>query len=101
MAFSANHSKTFLKKKDLIPVSFIGFPYPPKAIETPIGSEAVIHEFTDPERKAFLSQSLYPRELNKPTTPIYARGIDDKSTEVETRFLSKDDNFSGDVSGVS
>ena len=81
--------------------SLLGFPYPPKAIETPIGSEAVIHEFTDPERKAFLSQSLYPRELNKPTTPIYARGIDDKSTEVETRFLSKDDNFSGDVSGVS
>ncbi len=81
--------------------SLLGFPYPPKAIETPTGSEAVIHEFTDPERKAFLSQSLYPRELNKPTTSIYARGIDDKSTEVETRFLSKDDSFSGDVSGVS
>ena len=81
--------------------SLLGFPYPPKAIETQAGSEAVIHEFTDPERKAFSSQSLYPRELNKPTTPIYARGIDDKSTEVDTRFLSKDDDFSGEVSGVS
>jgi len=81
--------------------SLLGFPYPPKAIDTPNGSEAVITEFTDPERKAFSSQSLFPREINKPTTSIYARGVDDKSTEVETKYYSKEATFSGQESGCT
>ena len=81
--------------------SLLGFPYPPKAVATENGSEAVITEFTDPERKAFSSQSLFPREINKPTTPIYARGVADKSTEVETRYYPVDGTFSGQESGIS
>ena len=83
------------------PISLKGFPYPPKDVEVQQGSEAVIHEFTDSEKKSFLSQSLFPREIDKPTTSIYARGVKDTSTEVETKFYSKEDSFDGNNSGVS
>ena len=71
------------------PKSLIGFPYPPKKIETKSGAEAVITEFNDTDKKAFLSQSLYPREINKPTTSIYARGVDDESTGSSTQDISE------------
>ncbi len=83
------------------PISLKGFPYPPKDVEVQQGSEAVIHEFTDSEKKSFLSQSLFPREIDKPTTSIYARGVKDTSTEVETKFYSKEDSFDGNISGIS
>ena len=65
--------------------SLDSFPFPPKeVIETPAGAEAVITAYTDnPERKAISavishasagSKSLYPREIDVPTTSRYARG---------------------------
>ena len=58
------------------------FPYPPKSVEYKAGQEAVITPFSHEERVALTSQSLYPREKNKPTTPIYARGKGDASVNV-------------------
>ena len=48
------------------------------------GGEAEISSYTDEERKAFASQSLYPRELDVPTTSKYARGEGDSSSSATT-----------------
>ena len=63
------------------------FPFPPKEVKTKAGGEAEITPYTDDERKNFGSihyeqgsGSLYPRELNKPTTSKYARGSEDSTS---------------------
>jgi len=59
------------------------FPYPPKSVEYKAGQEATVTNYTHDERIALpQSQSLYPREINRPTTPIYARGKADSTTKV-------------------
>ena len=58
------------------------FPYPPKSVEYKAGQEATITNYTHDERIALQSKSLYPREINRPTTPIYARGKADSTTKV-------------------
>lgn len=67
------------------------FPFPPKEVKTKAGGEAEITPYTDDERKNFGSihyeqgsGSLYPRELNKPTTSKYARGSEDSTSEATT-----------------
>ena len=52
------------------------------------GQEVEIEEWDrdlDERVALFRSKFLYPREKNKPTTSIYARGSEDSSSEVETR----------------
>lgn len=66
-------------------VSLTAFPYPPKSISARSGYEATILEYTNEERKAFASKSLYPRELDRPTTSKYARGKRDTTTQIETQ----------------
>ena len=69
------------------------FPYPPKEIKTISGGEAVITPYSDTDRKAIPdSQSLYPREVNKPTTSKYARGSEDSSASAETVGIIADKN---------
>ena len=58
------------------------FPYPPKSVEYKAGQEAIVTSYTHDERIALQSKSLYPREVNRPTTPIYARGKEDSTTKV-------------------
>ena len=58
------------------------FPYPPKSVEYKAGQEAIVTPYTHDERIALQSKSLYPREVNRPTTPIYARGKEDSTTKV-------------------
>ena len=60
------------------------FPFPPKTVKTVSGGEALVTPFTDTERKAEPGGSLYPRELNKPTTSKYARGSEDSSASAAT-----------------
>jgi hypothetical protein len=74
------------------PATMTAFPFPPKNIETVSGGEVKITEYTDVERRSqsFLSgaaansweQFQNPRNINVPTTSIYARGEDDDSTKV-------------------
>ena len=66
------------------PTNLTSFPFPPKSISIVTGGEAEISSYTDKERKAFTSQSLYPRELNVPTTSKYARGEGDSSSLATT-----------------
>ena len=66
------------------PTNLTSFPYPPKSISIVTGGEAEISSYTDEERKAFTSQSLYPRELDVPTTSKYARGEGDSSSLATT-----------------
>jgi len=76
------------------PATMTAFPFPPKNIETVSGGEVKITEFTDAERrsKSFLGGSAAnsweefqnPRNINVPTTSVYARGEDDDSTKVNT-----------------
>ncbi len=76
------------------PATLTAFPFPPKNIETVSGGEVKITEFTDAERrsKSFLGGSAAnsweefqnPRNINVPTTSVYARGEDDDSTKVNT-----------------
>ena len=40
------------------------------------------------------SQSLYPREINRPTTPIYARGNDSTTKVIEGTDTNKTDTAS-------
>ena len=66
------------------PASMTAFPFPPKNIESVSGGEVKITEFTDAERRSqsYLSgvaansweQFQNPRNINVPTTSIYARG---------------------------
>ena len=61
--------------------SLDAFPFPPKKIEIISGGEATITKWGDVARKAIAgSQSLYPREVNVPTTSRYARGDDDSTS---------------------
>ena len=65
-----------------------GFPYPPKNVKVVKGQEVEIEEWDrdlESNRNTIQSKFLYPREKNKPTTSIYARGSEDSSSEVETR----------------
>ena len=74
------------------PATMTAFPFPPKNIETVSGGEVKITEFTDAERRSqsYLGGSAAnsweqfqnPRNINVPTTSIYARGEDDDSTKV-------------------
>jgi hypothetical protein len=76
------------------PATMTAFPFPPKNIETVSGGEVKITEFTDVERRSqsYLGGSAAnsweqfqnPRNINVPTTSIYARGEDDDSTKVNT-----------------
>ena len=76
------------------PATMTAFPFPPKNIETVSGGEVKITEYTDVERrsKSFLpglaanswEQFQNPRNINVPTTSVYARGEDDTSTKVNT-----------------
>ena len=66
------------------PTNLTSFPFPPKSISIVTGGEAEISSYTDEERKAFASQSLYPRKLNVPTTSKYARGEGDSSSSATT-----------------
>ena len=63
-------------------INLQAFPYPPKEITLKAGQEATVTNYKHDERIDFLSKSLYPREKNKPTTPIYARGKGDSSSDV-------------------
>ena len=68
--------------------SLKGFPYPPKNVKVVKGQEVEIEEWDrdlELNRNTIQSKFLYPREKNKPTTSIYARGSEDSSSEVETR----------------
>ena len=58
------------------------FPYPPKSLQYTAGQEATVTNYKHDERIDLLSKSLYPREINRPTTPIYARGKEDSTTNV-------------------
>ena len=58
------------------------FPYPPKSLEYNAGQEAIVTNYDHDDRISLQSKSLYPREINRPTTPIYARGQDDATTQV-------------------
>ena len=76
------------------PATMTAFPFPPKNIETVSGGEVKITEYTDAERRSqsFLpglaanswEEFQNPRNINVPTTSIYARGEDDDSTDVNT-----------------
>jgi len=68
--------------------SLKGFPYPPKNVTVVKGQEVEIEEWdrdSETERASIQSKFLYPRERNKPTTSIYARGRGDTTSEVETK----------------
>lgn len=58
------------------------YPFPPKSVSYKAGREAIITDYTHDERIVLSSQSLYPRELDKPTTSIYARGESDSTSNV-------------------
>jgi hypothetical protein len=64
--------------------SLNGFPYPPKEIVLELGApEAVVTNYGGEERLGIpLSRSLYPREINVPTTSRYARGKRDASSKL-------------------
>ena len=63
-------------------INLQAFPYPPKSVEYKAGQEATVTNYKHDERIDLFSKSLYPREKNKPTTPIYARGKGDSSSDV-------------------
>jgi len=77
-------------------ISLMGWPFPPKDLTFKAGGEVEIDEYTNEERKDLSGQSLYPRELNKPTTSIYARGVGDTSTGLPDAGIigSKNSNLS-------
>ena len=59
------------------------------------GKEVIITEYTNEERQAFTSKSLYPRLKNEPTTSRYARGEADASAKTDTEGIiaSKNKNL--------
>ena len=77
-------------------ISLMGYPFPPKDLEFLAGKEVSITEHTNEERQELSGKSLYPRELNKPTTSIYARGVKDDSTGLPDAGIigSKNSNLS-------
>ena len=95
-------------KKGVTGKSLDAFPFPPKKIELPSGAEAVVSAYSNPERKSIGdstassgSQSLYPREINVPTTSRYARGKNDSTSNISSVGIfsvRKDLARSGDFS---
>ena len=73
--------------------SLEGFPFPPYNIELRAGQEATITNYSDENRDAggpwhnAKSRSLYPRNINLPTTSIYARGMSDSSSLVKMNSI--------------
>ena len=76
-------------------ISLTGWPYPPKKLSFKDGKEVIITEYTNEERQAFTSKSLYPRLKNEPTTSRYARGEADASAKTDTEGIiaSKNKNL--------
>ena len=76
-------------------ISLTGWPFPPKELQGAAGKEVTIIEYTNEERQALDGKSLYPRNINEPTTSRYARGEGDDSSKVETEgiFASKNKNL--------
>ena len=76
-------------------ISLTGWPYPPKELSFKDGKEVTITEYTNEERQAFVSKSLYPRLKNEPTTSRYARGEADASAKTDTEGIiaSKNKNL--------
>ena len=76
-------------------ISLMGWPYPPKELSFKDGKEVTIAEYTNEERQAFVSKSLYPRLKNEPTTSRYARGEADASAKTDTEGIiaSKNKNL--------
>ena len=76
-------------------ISLVGWPYPPKKLSFKDGKEVIITEYTNEERQALSSQSLYPRLKNEPTTSRYARGEADASAKTDTEGIiaSKNKNL--------
>jgi hypothetical protein len=71
-------------KKGVSGQSLDSFPFPPKGIETPAGAEAVITDYSNLQRKNEPGGSLYPREIDVPTTSRYARGKNDSTSNIDT-----------------
>jgi len=76
-------------------ISLVGWPFPPKTFKAKAGKEVTITEYTNEERQALSSKSLYPRNINEPTTSRYARGEADASAKTETEGIiaSKNKNL--------
>jgi len=72
--------------------SLNSYPFPPKIIETAGGKEAVVSAYTNKERLSEPGGSLYPREINKPTTSRYARGRNDSSTKLDSKNIISSKN---------
>ena len=84
-------------------ISLVGWPYPPKSFIAKAGKEVTITEYTNEERQALTSKSLYPRNINEPTTSRYARGEADASAKTETEGIiaTKNKNLlSGTITSV-
>ncbi len=73
-------------------ISLMGYPFPPKELLFGAGKEVSITEYTNEERQDLIGKSLYPRELDKPTTSIYARGVKDSSTGLPSAGIIGDKN---------
>ena len=76
-------------------ISLVGWPFPPKELKGAAGKEVTIIEYTNEQRQDLAGKSLYPRNLNEPTTSRYARGEGDDSSKVETEgiFALKNKNL--------
>jgi len=76
-------------------ISLTGWPFPPKELKGAAGKEVTIIEYTNEERQELTGKSLYPRNINEPTTSRYARGEGDDSSKVETEgiFALKNKNL--------
>ena len=76
-------------------ISLVGWPFPPKTFKAKAGKEVTITEYTNEERQALSGKSLYPRNINEPTTSRYARGEADASAKTETEGIiaSKNKNL--------
>ena len=76
-------------------ISLTGWPFPPKELKGAAGKEVTIIEYTNEERQDLAGKSLYPRNINEPTTSRYARGEGDDSSKVETEgiFALKNKNL--------
>jgi len=70
-------------KKGVSGQSLDSFPFPPKGIETPAGAEAVVTAYSNLQRKLEPGGSLYPREIDVPTTSRYARGRNDSTSNID------------------
>jgi len=72
--------------------SLNSYPFPPKIIKTAGGKEAVVSAYTNKERLSEPGGSLYPREVDVPTTSKYARGRNDSSTKLDSKNIISSKN---------